>query len=100
MAIINMKKMHLLGIKREKAKILKALQKTGVVEVINIVEEADETAEDFCETGIEVQKDYVNEELNKELQELENKLSELKFGIDFLKPYVKSTNPLIHDKQV
>ena len=98
MAIINMKKMHLLGIKREKAKILKALQKTGVVEVINIVEEADETAEDFCETGIEVQKDYVNEELNKELQELENKLSELKFGIDFLKPYVKSTNPLIHGK--
>ncbi|MFY9218093.1 MAG: V-type ATP synthase subunit I, partial [Tepidanaerobacteraceae bacterium] len=77
MAIINMKKMHLLGIKREKAKILKALQKTGVVEVINIVEAADETAEDFCETGIEVQKDYVNEELNKELQELENKLSEL-----------------------
>lgn len=40
----------------------------------------------------------VNEELNKELQELETKLNELKFGIDFLKPYVKSTNPLIHGK--
>ena len=95
MAIVNMKKMHLLGLKREKATILRALQKTGVVEVINIVEEA--AVEDIEQAG-EVQKNYVNQELNRELQELENKLSELNFGIDFLKPYVKSTNPLIHGK--
>jgi len=95
MAIVNMKKMHLLGLKREKAKILRALQKTGVVEVINV---AEEIAEDNFEEGSEVQKNYVNQELNKELLELETKLSELKFGIDFLKPYVKTTNPLIHGK--
>lgn len=95
MAIVNMKKMHLLGLKREKATILRALQKTGVVEVINIVEEA--AVEDIEQAG-EVQKNYVNQELNRELQELETKLAELNFGIDFLKPYVKSTNPLIHGK--
>ncbi|NLZ54086.1 MAG: V-type ATP synthase subunit I, partial [Thermoanaerobacteraceae bacterium] len=96
MAIVSMKKMHLLGLKREKGKILRALQKTGVVEVIDIVE--DEVTEDALEQGSEVQTNYVNQELNKELLELETKLSDLKFGIDFLKPYVKSTNPLIHGK--
>jgi len=85
MAIISMKKMHLLGLKKEKTKILKALQKTGMVEVINIEEE--EPVGDYCDVniGAEVQTVSVNEELNKELQQLESKLSELKFGIDFFK---------------
>lgn len=96
MAIVNMKKMHLLGLKREKEKILKVLQKTGIVEVIDIVE--DEVSEDAKELNGEVQRSYVNQELNRELIDLENKLSNLKFGIDFLKPYVKPTNPLIHGK--
>lgn len=95
MAIVNMKKMHLLGLKREKEKILRVLQKTGVVEVINIVEDI---AENDHDQGSEVQQNFVNQELNKELLELETKLSNLKFGIDFLKPYVKSANPLIHGK--
>jgi len=96
MAIVKMKKMYLLGLKNEKAKILKALQKTGVVEVINVIEE---TVGDNCGTGTEeVQKVYINQELDKELQRLETKLSKLKFGIDFLKPYVKAANPLINGK--
>lgn len=96
MAIVNMKKMHLLGLKREKEKILKALQKTGIVEVVDLVE--NDVSEDAEELSGEVQEVNLNQELNKELLELENKLNNLKFGIDFLKPYVKSTNPLIHGK--
>ncbi|HHV19585.1 MAG TPA: V-type ATP synthase subunit I [Thermoanaerobacterales bacterium] len=91
MAIVNMKKMHLLGLKKEQGKILSTLQKTGVVEIIDIVE-------DINESGDEVQDSQIHQELTKELTYLETKLSNLKFGIDFLKPYVKSINPLIHGK--
>ena len=91
MAIVNMKKMHLLGLKIEQGEILSALQKTGIVEVIDIVEDAHES-------GSEVQDSQVHHELTKELLDLETKLSNLKFGIDFLQPYVKSTSPLIHGK--
>lgn len=91
MAIVDMKKMHLLGLKREKGQILSALQKTGIVEVIDIVEDAHES-------GDEVQDSQVHHELTKELLDLEAKLNNLKFGIDFLKPYVKPTNPLINGK--
>ena len=67
------------------------MQKTGVVEIIDIVE-------DINESGDEVQDSQIHQELTKELTYLETKLSNLKFGIDFLKPYVKSINPLIHGK--
>ena len=91
MAIVNMKKMHLLGLKSEQSYILSALQKTGVVEVIDITEAEQEL-------DGEVQDDRIHHELTQELLDLENKLSNLKFGIDFLKPYVKSINPLIYGK--
>ncbi|MGI6424141.1 MAG: V-type ATP synthase subunit I [Tepidanaerobacteraceae bacterium] len=91
MAIVKMKKMHLLGLKNEQRDILSVLQKTGVVEVINIVEDVD-----GCDTG--VQERDIHRELIKELSDLENKLNDLKFSIDFLKPYTKSTNPLLHGK--
>ena len=83
--------MHLLGLKNEQRDILSVLQKTGVVEVINIVEDVD-----GCDTG--VQERDIHRELIKELSDLENKLNDLKFSIDFLKPYTKSTNPLLHGK--
>jgi len=95
MAIVKMKKMTLLGLKRDKAKLLKALQKTGVVEIISIDEEKVGDNETGTDEGQEI---FANEELNRELQGLETKLNELKFGIEFLKPYVKSTNPLIQGK--
>jgi V/A-type H+-transporting ATPase subunit I len=91
MTIVNMKKMHLLGLKKEQGHILSALQKTGVVEMIDITEEGNES-------GGEVQVSQICHELTKELSDLETKLSNLKFGIDFLKPYVKSPNPILHGK--
>ncbi len=91
MAIVNMKKMHLLGLKIEQGEVLSALQKTGVVEIIDIVESTDEPDD-------EVQSEEVCHELTKELSDLETKLDNLGHGIDFLQPYVKSVNPLIHGK--
>lgn len=91
MAIVNMKKMHLLGLKKEQSDILSALQKTGVVEVIDVLE-------DDQEPDSEVQDSQIHRELTKELSNLETKLNDLKFGIDFLSPYVEPINPLIHGK--
>lgn len=92
MAIVKMEKMHLLGLKKEQSQIMSALQKTGIVEVIDIVEDNDETAK-------EVQQDSkIRSELTKDLMDLESKLNNLKFGIDFLRPFTKSANPLIQGK--
>ena len=71
----------------------KCFAKTGVVEVINIVEDVD-----GCDTG--VRERDIHRELIKELSDLENKLNDLKFSIDFLKPYTKSTNPFYTVNQV
>jgi V/A-type H+-transporting ATPase subunit I len=89
MAIVNMKKMHLLGLKNEQDKILSTIQKTGAVEVIDITQQAPEH---------EVQQNQVHQGLEKELSELDSRLSKLKFGIDFLKPYVRENNPLLYGR--
>lgn len=92
MAIVKMEKMHLLALKSEQSKLMQTLQKTGIVEVIDIVgDEKEEEKQEHKESKI-------RDEIAKELAELETKLSDLKFGIDFLKPYVKSPNPLIYGK--
>jgi V/A-type H+-transporting ATPase subunit I len=90
MAIVNMKKMHLLGLKKEQDRILSALQKTGAVEIIDVT--AQETADQ------EVQESRFYQSISKELSEIDIKLNKLKFGIDFLKPYVKEKNPLLYGK--
>ena len=67
--------MHLLGLKIEQGEVLSALQKTGVVEIIDIVESTDEQMM-RC-------KARVCHELTKELSDLETKLDNLGHGIDF-----------------
>lgn len=89
MAIVNMKKMHLVGLKSEQDLILSDLQKIGSLEIIDI------TAE---EQDQEVQENPETQKVTKELSELDLKLNRYKFGIDFLKPYVKEKNPLIYGK--
>ena len=86
MAIVEMKKMHLLGLRKEQDKILSILQKTGKVEIIEMLDEPDDGM-DNDQSG-----------LDKELSELDQKLTRLKFGIDFLKPYVQEKNPLLYGK--
>jgi V/A-type H+-transporting ATPase subunit I len=86
MAIVEMKKMHLLGLRKEQDKILSILQKAGKVEIIEVIDEPDRGTDN----------DQIG--LDKELSEFDQKLTRLKFGIDFLKPYVQEKNPLLYGK--
>jgi len=89
MAIVNMKKMHLVGLKNEQDKILADIQKTGALEIIDIThQEADQ----------EGQESLAAQQINSELSELDTKLNKYKFGIEFLKPYVKEKNPLLYGR--
>jgi len=89
MAIVNMKKMHLLGLKLEQDMLLGTIQKTGAVEVIDITQQVPDH---------EVQQNPIHQGLEKELSELDSKLGRFKFGIDFLKPFVKEKNPLLYGR--
>ncbi|MCR4429769.1 MAG: V-type ATP synthase subunit I [Tepidanaerobacteraceae bacterium] len=89
MSIVNMKKMHLLGLKTERDMLLDAIYKMGAVEISDITPQVQEN---------EVQQNRFGQELEKELSELDSKLNRLKFGIDFLKPYVTEKNPLLYGK--
>ncbi|GLI51713.1 V-type ATP synthase subunit I [Tepidanaerobacter syntrophicus] len=92
MAIVKMEKMHLLALKSEQSKLMQTLQKTGIVEVIDITGDKKEEEKQGHK------EDRIRDEIAKELAELETKLNNLKLGIDFLKPYSKSPNPLIYGK--
>ncbi len=92
MAIVKMEKMHLLALKSEQSKLMQTLQKTGIVEVIDITGDKKEEEKQGHK------EDRIRDEIAKELAELETKLNNLKLGIDFLKPYLKSPNPLIYGK--
>ncbi|MDN5331302.1 MAG: V/A-type H+/Na+-transporting ATPase subunit [Tepidanaerobacteraceae bacterium] len=81
MAIIKMKKMYFLGLKKDLDRILDALQRLGAVEIADIEEEEEGSAR-----------------VTTELSELESKLTRLKFAIEFLKPYGKEPNPLFYGR--
>lgn len=89
MAIVKMMKMHLLGLKQEQEKIISALQKTGAVETIDASEE---------QLQNEVQEIREHQNFEREIAELDSKISKIRFGIDFLRPFVKQKNPLIYGK--
>lgn len=88
MAIVDIKKMHLLGLRKEQDEILSLLQRAGNVEIIQVSNEVEEGIED----------EQIKFSIEKELSELDIKLNRLKFGIDFLKPYVQVKNPLLYGK--
>jgi len=89
MAIVKMKKMHLVGLKSEQDRILAEIQKAGALEIIDIThQEADQ----------EGQESLAAQNVSSEIAELEAKLNKYKFGIEFLKPYVKEKNPLIYGR--
>ncbi|TYP58776.1 V-type ATP synthase subunit I [Thermosediminibacter litoriperuensis] len=89
MAIVKMKKMYVFGLHKERDRILSALQKLGAVEIADLKEEN-------IDVGINNEK--LPEQVGHELSELELKLGRLKFAIDFLKPYGRELNPLIHGR--
>ncbi|KXG77940.1 hypothetical protein AN618_07480 [Fervidicola ferrireducens] len=81
MAIVKMKKMYLLGLKKDLDRFLDALQRLGAVEIADIEEE---------EGG--------SSKITAELSDLDTKLSRLKFAIEFLRPYAKEQNPLFYGR--
>lgn len=81
MAIVKMKKMYLLGLKKDLNRFLDALQRLEAVEIADIEEE---------EGG--------SSKIAAEFSDLEAKLSRLKFAIEFLKPYTKEQNPLLYGR--
>lgn len=92
MAIVNMKKMYLLGLRKEQDEILKALQKSESADILNIVSNDKEEKQDK-------KKDVTsNVKLDKELAALASKLEKLNFGIRTLKPYVEERNILVEGK--
>ncbi|ADL08765.1 V-type ATP synthase subunit I [Thermosediminibacter oceani] len=89
MAIVKMKKMYLFGLHKERDQILSALQKLGAAEIIDLKGE---------NIDINATNEKLPEQVGKELSKLELKLGRLKFAIDFLKPYGREPNPLIHGR--
>lgn len=90
MAIVNMKKMYLLGLRKEQDIILKSLQKSESADIINIVSDGE---------GEEKNKDNIqNTKSIKELTNLDSRLEQLNFGIRTLKPYIEERNILVEGK--
>lgn len=92
MAIINVKRMSVLALQKDKEEILRILQKLGNVEVVNLKEEM--SNEDWTEVFGEVK------EQQKSRDGIENKLNDIRFCLDFLSNYDKSKKPLFAEKPV
>ena len=84
MAIIDMKKVLLIGLQAEKEKILGTLQLMGNVEIVEISSEANEDDGQEQETDKAVFEQYNNYET---LELIESQLSEVKFALEFIGRY-------------
>jgi V/A-type H+-transporting ATPase subunit I len=89
MAIVNIKRMSVIALQSEKDKVIKALQELGNVEIVNLKSEV--PSQEWGE--------LFNEEVQfSEKRELEGKINEYKFAIDFLDRYAKVKKPLFAEK--
>lgn len=87
MAIVKMKKVSMIALQSEKKIIINSLQKFGNLEIVNIEEQMEQGIE-------ECQADSDNEVLSN----LETKLSQIKYSLDFLGKYNKEKKPLFAAK--
>jgi len=88
MAIVKMKKMTLIGLEEEKAEVLKALQEMGSVEIQNIGDLPEDELELFRKT-----------ESSNASVELEQKLLQVKYTLDFLGRYNKNKKGMLSGKK-
>ncbi|WDU82211.1 hypothetical protein [Caloramator sp. Dgby_cultured_2] len=84
MAIVKMKKLNLACAKEDKEKILKLLQKLGVVQIIDLKDELEDT-------------DYEKE---KPSNEVEYEFAKVKFTYEFLKQYSEEKKGIFTPKNV
>lgn len=91
MAKVNIKRMSVLALQKDKDRILKLLQKMGNIEVIDLKEEISD--DDWCRI-------FEEEVEAKNRDEIEGKLNDITFALDFISRYDKTKKPLFADKPV
>lgn len=80
MAIVKMKKAHIIALQSEKQNLIKMLQKFGGLHVINIEEQI--TEEKYLELTADSD--------NAKVSQLEARLSQVKYSLDFISKYDKT----------
>lgn len=89
MAIVKMKKAHIIALQSEKQNIINKLQKFGGLHVINIEEQIAE------EKYLELTADSDNDKVNQ----LEARLAQVKYSLDFISKYDKNKKAAQQSKQ-
>jgi V/A-type H+/Na+-transporting ATPase subunit I len=88
MAIVKMKKAHIIALQSEKQSIINKLQKFGGLHVINIEEQIAE----------EKYLDLTADSDNDKVSQLEARLSQVKYSLDFISKYDKTKKPMFQNK--
>ncbi len=88
MAIVKMKKMTMIALQSEKEALIKGMQKFGGLQVIDL---EDQVGRDGFER---LEQDQDSEAAGK----IENKLSQVKYTLDFIKRYDRTKKPLFAAK--
>ncbi len=91
MAIVDVKKMSIIALRRDKSRFVEMFQKMGRVEIIDVREKTSkEEWDEFFETH----------EASRELADMQGKLGEIQFAMDFLARYVPVKKSLFAEKPV
>lgn len=88
MAIVKMKKAHIIALQSEKQNLIKKLQKFGGLHVINIEEQI--TEEKYLELTADSD--------NAKVSQLEARLSQVKYSLEFISKYDKTKKPMFQNK--
>lgn len=89
MAIVDVKKMSVIALRRDKSKLVEVFQRLGRVEVIDI---KDKTSHEDWDRLFETR------ESTKDLTEIQDKLGEIQFALDFMARYAPVKKPLFAEK--
>lgn len=91
MAIVNVKKVSVIALRRNKDRLVELLQRLGKVEIIDIKEKTPREEWDSF---------FISGETSRELIELQGKLSDIQFALDFTARYSASKKPMFAGKPV
>lgn len=89
MAIVDVKKMSVIALRRDRSKLVETFQKLGKVEIIDI---RDRTSQEDWEKLFETQ------ESARVLTEIQGKLGEVQFALDFMARYAPAKKSLFAEK--
>ncbi len=89
MAIVDVKKMSVIALRRDRSKLVEIFQKLGSVEIIDI---RDKTSQEDWEKLFETQ------ESTRALTEIQGKLGEVQFALDFMARYAPAKKSLLAEK--